>query len=301
MSERLIPQNCIEDTQLMFGGDEFAQKPDDVTSKEDLFKEWKEASAEIIRYKSGIVRPENSPSYRYPSGRRLIIKDELVMDTCEGPWGQAIVDNAFNHPSIQRLNPDYSLKVLERGAGLNIAGTRIVRKLMGRGSGEYHVIELNDDVANMAEEWKKRMEAQIRYDDEAHGSKYKIKIVIHRGEAREVSKKLADEGNKFNIIISDTYPLESDEKGVNDIEDMDVIKKLLYRENGVFGFFSYFPGMRLEGSSHLAAKQLELVQPHFEQIGVSEAHVKPPKEYVYLFNDGNPTRSLPVVICSGKK
>lgn len=264
-------------------------------------EEWRNAEATIVDYNGGMVRPENGASYRYDGGRRLVIKDEQVMDTCEGPWGQAVVDAAFDDPSIDRLDRTKTLKVLERGAGLNIAGTRIIDRLIGRGSGEYHVVELNDDVADLAEAWKADMEANIRDKERRQGIRYNIKIFIHRGDARVVARQLAEKGEKFNIIISDTYPLDDSETGVNDIEDIDVLKSMLYRDNGVFAFFSYFPGMEAEGDGHMAAKQLGIVRPHFENINFSDVGVKPPEEYRYLFNGGKPVRSLPVVICSKKR
>lgn len=55
------------------------------------------------------------------------------MDTCEGPWASATSAQAF-----ERLNlfPGQSrLKILERGAGLNILGTSIIAQLLGRGRG----------------------------------------------------------------------------------------------------------------------------------------------------------------------
>lgn len=270
---------------------------------EQVVTEWKNAPAEIVEYESGFVRPEGDSAYRYEAGRRLIIKNELVMDTCEGPWGQAVVDAAFDHEAIAKLDRTKTLRVLERGAGLNIAGTRIIDRLIGRGSGEYHVIELNDDVANLAEAWKQDMEEAIRKKGREQGLKYNIKIFIHRGEAREVSKQLAEKGEKFNIIISDTYPLDESETGTNDIEDIEVIKNLLYRNNGVFAFFSYFPGMdQNEGQAGFAVRQLSKVKPHFVEAGLkAEAMVKPPQDYTYLFRDGKPVRSLPVVICSDKR
>ncbi len=274
----------------------------DINPEDPLITEWKNAPAEIVDYPSGIVRPENGANYRYDAGRRLEIKGEQVMDTCEGLWGQAVVDAAFDHPVIDRLDRTKTLKVLERGAGLNIAGTRIIDRLIGRGSGEYHVIELNDDVATLAEAWKTDMENFIRDKERRQGIKYNIKIFIHRGEAKEVTQKMAEKGDKFNIILSDTYPLDKSETGVNDIEDVETLKKMLYRENGVFAFFSYFPGMEKEADdSHVAARQLSLIRPHFDRIEFSDADVKPAQDYRYLFNDGKPVRSLPVVICTTKK
>lgn len=265
-------------------------------------EDWRNAEATIVDYDAGYVRPEGEPGYRYEAGRRLVIKNELVMDTCEGPWGQAVVDAAFNHEAISKLDRTKTLKVLERGAGLNIAGTRIIDQLIGRGSGEYHVIELNEEVANMAEAWKQDMEEAIRKKGREQGLRYNIKIIIHRGEARAVTQELAEKGEKFNIIISDTYPLDESETGVNDVEDIETLKQMLYRENGVFAFFSYFPGIEAESEDgHVAARQLGRIRPHFGEIKVSDAGVKPPQDYSYLFNDGKPVRSLPVVVCSKKR
>ncbi|MBP6913309.1 MAG: hypothetical protein KBC00_01740 [Candidatus Levybacteria bacterium] len=278
----------------------------DLTSSIEL---WKNASAKVIGYPGGRITDRDGNTYRYGDGKRLLIEADnttmQVMDTCEAPWAVETVDQAFATKTIKGMNPKHKLRVLERGAGLNIAGTKVIDHLMQRGSGEYHVIELNQDVLQNEEfgvyAWKDIMMRSIKDKSERSGIKYDIDIVIHEGDAREVTQRLENEKKKFNIIISDTFPLEKTETGVNDIEDIATLTKILYSKEGVFTFFAYYPGMEDISGSHLSAEQLALLRPHFSNIAVSEAPVKPARGYDYLFNNGFPIKNLPVVICEGKK
>lgn len=261
---------------------------------------WRKAPAQIITYPSERVSQPDGTTYTANPGRRLLIGGIPVMDTCEGPWADETVALAFSVNKIRFLDLSYKLKVLERGAGLNIVGTRIINRLVGRGSGEYHVIELNDDVADNAEKWKEHMDETIAGFKIITGIKYDIKIFVHRGEARGVTRKLVlDEERKFNIILSDTYPLTEEESGINDIEDLDVISKGLYKE-GVFAFFPYdasSEGVTEDG--YVTARQSAMLRPYFPRRITSVADIKPPAGYTYLFHeDGTAARKLPVIVCT---
>lgn len=261
---------------------------------------WKNAAAEIVDYPAERVILPDETSYIAIPGRRLLINNVPVMDTCEGPWADKTVELAFGVDKIRFLNPTYKLKVLERGAGLNISGTRIINKLMSRRSGEYHVIELNEKVADMAEDWKAKMDTMIAEFQRTTGVRYDIKINVHRGEAKEVTRRLVrDEGKRFNIIFSDTYPITDGEAGINDIEDLDVVSEGLYKE-GVFAFFPYdaeAEGVTVDG--YVTAKQSAMLRQYFPNRVTGVAEVKPPTSYTYLFHrDGMPAKKLPVIVCT---
>ena len=272
---------------------------------------WRVAPARVIDYYPGTVLLPNGNLYRYPAGKRLevsLVPEEFipVMDTAEAPWAVATVNAAFSSDPIDRLDPRHKLRVLERGAGLNITATKVIDHLVQRGSGEYHIIELNEQVLNNPEwgtkAWKKRIDDILRLKSQQQGIKYDIDIQIHEGEAQEITKQLAADGKKFNIIISDTFPIEPEEQGINDIADVDVLTQVMYGE-GVFAFFAYYPGIEKEiEGSHIAAKQLGLLRPKFGNVNVFEVGVKPPRDYPYLFTEESvPVTRLPVVICRDKK
>lgn len=278
-------------------------------SAESPVEHWANAEALIKNYDAGSVGVPNTRFYyEYPAGRRLVINNEQVMDTCEAPWAAATVENAFASEGIRNLPRPYKIRVLERGAGLNIAGSRIIQKMMGRGSGEYHVIELNKKVANEARRWKEIQMSQLNHYEQQQGLKLDIDIKIHEGDAVEVTKELVAQGirerKKFNLIISDTFPITPKEKGMNDIADIETLKKGLYGgAEGVFTFFAYYPGWD-SGESRdiqIRVKQQMLLDRHFNQVNFDSVEVKPAAGYTYLFNNDKPVRKLPIVTASYKK
>lgn len=227
------------------------------------------------------------------------------MDTCEGPWGKIAADKSIEDASWSDFrDPRRTFRILERGAGLNISGTRLIRRLNEKdGPSEYHVIELNEEVADRAEEWREEQLRQLAMITKHQGIKSGIKIFIHRGEAKEETARLVrEEKKKFDIILSDTFPITKAEEGINDIIDIDVIKEGLTR-NGVFTFFAYHPGAEnIEENNDLLIRQLNRVSPHFKTTGINNADVKPAKGYDYLFRpDGTPIRRLPAFTCIGKR
>lgn len=261
---------------------------------QETIEQWKTTIPELIDYKGGLVHLLDGRVYRYRSGRRLIINGEQVMDTCEAPWAQATVDGLFFLESKEHPNKSRKLRVLERGAGLNISGTRIIQKMIERGGGEYHVIELNEGIYEETLKWRER---QLDYlnDMRRHTGLYiPLTIKVHFGEAREVSRRLMeDERLKFDIILSDTYPLEPQEEGINDVIDIDILRKGL-RRKGLFGFFTYKPGETFLDNIFNAEM---LVGKYFRTILSSTSYVNPPLDYTYLVDkEGVPIRKLPVLI-----
>lgn len=265
-----------------------------------LIERWRKAPARIDSYLAGSVIMKDGSKYRYPKGNRLVItptpnEEVQVMDTSEWLWASEIVEAAFNAESIRRLPQNFKLKVLERGAGLMIVGSRIIDHLMRRRSGEYHIIELNKEVLHNpiwgVYAWRQKQMDRIAEISREKGIPYDIDIIVHEGDAIEETQKLVDSGKKFIIIIGDTVPLKPSDSGVNDIVDIDVTKRALNR-GGVLGFFAWDPQHLVEQGA-LTARQLGILQPHFSQIQISSADIKPPPSYTYLFG----VRSLPVVTC----
>lgn len=262
---------------------------------------WAREPAMIAPYQGGVYEPPAGEPYSYPQGRNLIIAGNTVMGTCEGAWASKTVEMAFAQPRIHFLPENYKIKVLESGAGLNMTGDAFIQRFRARrAGGEYHVIELNHDVAESTRRWRAAKLNQLRNARMMYGADPDIDIIIHEGEATEVTRKLIEEdGMKFNIILSDTFPLTEEQKGVNDLQDLATIKKGLYKnEEGIFAFYPYFPGFEQErGDGFLTARQAAIMREYFPFRRTDVAGVNPPPSYTYLFDsEGVPTRRLPVVI-----
>ena len=255
---------------------------------------WRSASEGIMEYEGNNATDKDGNTYWYGPGLRLLIGDPEkgeaieVVDSCETPWAVATVDRAFEELRLK----SGELRVLERGFGMGIIARKVIQNLIPRG-GSYTVIELNRKNAEYAMSW--RGKEKIGLTNIAVGmpaTKPNIAIEIIEGEAYEETAKLAESGRKFDIIISDTYPLTEDEQGMNDLQDLDVLKRCL-EPNGVFTFFVYFPG----SPDEMAYKQAAMVTRHFANYSGSRVNVNPPPDYKYLQTATGPIRSLPVVIC----
>jgi len=266
--------------------------------KEQRIKWWRTAPEKVITYRSGIVKDNDGNFlYRYEGGSRLLIGDETkgeaiqVMDKCEIPWAEATVNRAFEELGSKSGQVD----VLERGFGMGLTAKRVIENLVPRG-GSYTVIELNEGDADHARRvWKPTQERSLRGIGRGRGmrsTQLNIAIEIVEGEAYEETRKLAEAGKKFDLIISDTYPLTEDEQGMNDLQDLDTLKHCL-EPNGIFTFFAYFP----ESTEDVAYKQINIITRHFRDYTVSRVSVNPPPDYKYLQTTTGPVRSLPVIIC----
>lgn len=258
---------------------------------------WKNAPEEVIKYEGGFARDQNGNCYRYENGSRLLIGNKEtgeaieVMDKCEAPWAEKTVDSAFE--GLGTINRP--INVLERGFGMGYTATRVIDHLVIHG-GTYTVIELNaKDAAYAREEWKKDQESGIETRTRSRGASNGhrlINIEVIEGEAYEETAKLAEKGEKFDIIISDTFPLSEDERGINDLQDLETLKRCL-KPGGVFTFFAYFPG----STGGVVRKQENRIVRHFRDYTVSSVTVNPPPDYKYLQTDTGPVRILPVVVC----
>lgn len=307
---RLTPAKFVRSVNFMSNHNEgegrMGMGMEEPTPPVNPIEAWRIAPAQVVNYPQERVATADGSIYFTPEGKRLMIGDTPVMDTCETPWADKTIELAFSVDQIKRLPGNYKLKVLERGAGLNITGTRIIQRLMGRGlttsgSAEYHVIELNEDVADMAEQWKGEMDRMVTSIKAQMGTKFNVDIFVHRGEAKEVTRRLIlGEGNKFNIILSDTYPLTREEKGINDIEDLDVISRGLYKNSeGVFAFFPFYKGSEeIAEDGYMASTQSAMLRPYFPHRITAVADIKPPTGYTYLFRGGSAVRKLPVIVCT---
>lgn len=274
--------------------------PPEAVLSQPLIERWANAPVLIKEYPGGTFT-QKGRSYVYQPGRYLEIEENQVMDTSEGPWAFETSVQAF-----ERLNlfPERNrLKILERGAGLNILGSCILTQLLGRRKGDYHVIELNKEIVASTQRWKQDRDEYFKYQNTNYFSNLDITISIHAGEAVQVTKELVeDKGERYDFIAADTFPIDPSQKGFNDIEDIDTLKKALTK-NGVFTFFPYFPRTENpEDDAHLRSRQLDQIRKHFKTIKITEIPVNPAPHYRYLFQpNGKPVRSLTVITCMDKR
>ncbi len=285
-------------------------KGKDELSERFLIEQWRKAPADIEPYGAGKVDLPNGVSYEYREGKRLTILGKQVMDTCEYPWASETVNFAFDQ--LTHPNSSQPVRVLEMGFGLGITANRVIEQLKGRGlKGEYKVVELNHQVYLSALAWKKRKEDEFEEDDRIQpGSRPNIQIEVIEGEANQEARRLlreigSSENQKFDIIISDTFPLREEDQGINDIKDVPTVVRLLH-SGGVFAFYPYVPTTvsKADTEDGLTSKQRSLVGPYFDHISsryTREQPINPPKEYKYLFRKSGAVRSLPVAVGVGPK
>jgi len=272
---------------------------------------WKKEPIHVIDYPSGVAQDGR----RYPEGRRLIISGEQVMDTCEIPWCKTAVDDVFQgirlDPSLHDENEHSNslkppLRVLERGHGLGISGRFIIQKLISLGyPSTYTVVELNHMVANSARNWKESLEHGLQ--SLAYGlvdTLPQIHMQVIEKDAYEATEDFIKNGDKFDIIFSDTYPLTEAESGANDIGDIDRLKKCL-SPNGRLAYFgldldsSHFDSDTYERTGGISGSYKMFIENHFNQTRRHSVAVNPPPDYLYLHKDGIPIRRLPAITCIG--
>ena len=237
---------------------------ENLSPREALAERWQNARPLLYRYPAGRVTDSKGNVIRQSQGVRLLILNQEVMDNCQRPWTNATVDNAFSALDLSRnrsSNPKktYDVQVLERGFGLGMIASRIMIYLNQR-SGSYTCIELNEKIARYVDTTFRNNQdkiAQLKATSIQGGiakdAKY-IPMTVIRGDAFEETAKLAEAGEKFDIIISDTYPLSEEEKSVNDLLDLEQLIKCL-APDGVFAFFGFHTGS--EGGMN--AKQRNMI------------------------------------------
>ncbi|MFH1186606.1 MAG: class I SAM-dependent methyltransferase [Candidatus Levyibacteriota bacterium] len=252
-------------------------------------EEWRNAPVEIIKYDAGAIIINNGDSSRlitYAAGKRMVIGEKQVMDTCELPWVKKTVDEAFKQTANRRKEQGLRNKpidVLDVGFGLGLVADEVLKRKVGN----YTSIELNKQVLQRAGRWKKRMEKQD----------VQTKIEILPGEAGTILNELVEDGKKFDIIISDTYPLIKGEAGFNDLKYMDLITMLL-KPSGVFGFFPFYQDAAEGTEGKLTHEQAEEITKYFDRYTRDSASVRPSKDYKYLQTSKGWVLELPVVVAS---
>src|SRR5258708_16101638 len=111
---------------------------------------------------------------------------------------------------------------------MGITAEALLHELSERGKGEYHGVELNRGVYSYANNvWRSRW---LEHNKTAPEPEPKVKISLTLGEASDEARKLAEKGEKYRIIISDTYPITESQRGVNDLLFLDDIVKLLTKD-----------------------------------------------------------------------
>lgn len=253
------------------------------TERLRLTKEWRDAPRIITHHPPVLDKDGN---LLFPKARELTILGHQVMRDCEAPWARDTVEHAFEGMRFDRQNPP---RILERGWGLGITSSFILQKLIGIGKGTYDIIELNRQVAGDAKKWARSAIEDIRkMTGQIPAAEPEIEIVVHEGDAYEITRQLAIQSRQFDIILSDTFPLSKEEAGINDIKDAEHIKQCL-SPDGRFTFFAYYPG----SPGFLAQRQLDILNRHFKKIHVHQVDIDPPPDYKYLQG----IKTLPVVIC----
>ena len=283
----------------------YSAQRENLSPREALVERWKNAPNKIRKYPAGKITGSSGETlYEYSQGARLLILGEEVMDTCQKPWANRTVDNAFYALDLKysrnatSSTTKYDVHVLERGFGMGIIAARIMLHLTSR-RGSYTCIELNEETARYTDKtWRNRQNQIARLlaksmpGGTARDAKY-IPMTVIRGDAFEETAKLAQEEKKFDVVISDTYPLSEEEKSVNDLLDLEQLVKCL-NPDGVFAFFGFHTGS--EGVMN--ARQRNLVDKYFNNALTTWVQVSPPPDYKYFNPQSGPVRRLPVIICT---
>ena len=277
----------------------YSSQRENLSPREALVERWKNAPFKIHKYPAGKITGSSGETlYEYSQGARLLMGDETkeevieVMDSCDTPWAFATVDMAFKELGAK----DRPVKVLERGFGMGITARRVIQNLVAHG-GEYTVIELNEENAAYARQWRTSQEYSLtRMTHGLQDSRPNISIEVLDGEATEVTGMLQKAERKFDIIISDTFPLSEEERGMNDLLDLDILKHCL-ESGGVFTFFAYYP----ESNGGIKELQMSAIRKHFSEYREDEVEVNPPPDYTYLQSSKGPIRKLPVAVCKNPK
>lgn len=266
---------------------------ENLSPREIAIERWKNAPMQVHHYPAGKVTDLKGNTYEYSQGARLGIGDQLeVMDSCQRPWIKETVRLAF-----KALGPRENVRVLERGFGMGLIAGRIMDYLRLQG-GSYTVMELNKQVAEFVQ--KKWIPKQIQIEETRTtsmlGGRFEKSNVIFeliKGDAVEETQKLAKSGRKFDIIVSDTYPLSENEgEGMNDLVDLETLVRCL-DPKGVFAFFGFHTG----STGSLGPRQRNMVGKYFNDDETTFVTVNPPPDYKYFNPLTGPVRRLPVIIC----
>jgi hypothetical protein len=280
------------------------------SERKKLVEEWRDSPAEIHYYWGGKYNDSKNNPHEFTSGSRLFVgeKKNEVMDTCQRPWCESTVYGLFNGftGSLAPLEEKEPVCLL-RGFGQGEQAQIILNELMVRGRGELHIIELNNDIVETMQEFlaesHKIILPKFRY-----GLQTKIQITIHIGDAYQITENFLEEGKKFDVIISDTYPLSSEESSLNDILDIENQVKCL-KPHGRFSFFAYSRD-HLPNATGLTDEQRKRIDPHFETVLVKNyvaqiddplKGIGVPPDYKFLQMEDGPVKFLPVVICTDPK
>jgi len=268
---------------------------------EDVITQWSTAIPEYQTYKAGTFEYPVGSFYDFPAGIKMIIKqngeEREVMDSCEAPWSLL---------TARELSDGFKkgpLKIIECGFGLGILSTAMMWELAGIPSDkphEYYIIELNNEVVKQAQQWAKNIIPiilRMTPPGLPHIKPPEIRITIIHGEASTELNKLAQspkQKDTIDLIASDTYPVETTTKGLNDLGSLPAVCALLKPLTGRFAYYPYTPGPQRE----IQRIQEELVDNFFRKSTKNWADVNPNPDYQYLRKeDGLPVRRLKVMVC----
>lgn len=275
-----------------------------------LVDKWKYCSAEKVSYDPGEYR-DSKGIHKYRGGIRLYVGKENyeVMDSCQRPWCEETVNGLFRgfEDSLSPL-AEQKPTVLLRGFGLGEQARLILNELIVRKAGELHIIELNKKIVNTYVRDFFRECIRVMYSDSRYNLEQKIKVYLHYGDAFQITEQMAKEEKKFDVIISDTYPLSKTERSVNDVIDIDNQIRCL-KPKGRFSFFSYSKNYK-PNETGITDLQQAIVTPRFDSINIKphlaridnpSKGIGIPPDYKFLQTDNGPVEYLPVVICAGRR
>ncbi|PWU15542.1 MAG: hypothetical protein C5B49_11675 [Bdellovibrio sp.] len=166
----------VHKSGLLYATDTLGPLYATLTSREELLAHdktatWREAKAKFVRNGAG--------------EEELYIEGLQVMSEFEAPYMREIAREVTIHGG----------KILNVGFGLGIIDREIEALRDVTDISEHHIIELNDEVADRAESWRK----QQRYPE---------RIFIHRGHWQDVVRELARAGILFDGVAYDAFPLK---------------------------------------------------------------------------------------------
>lgn len=172
----------------------------------------------------------------------LKIFDLEVMSDFQKPYMKALAKNATMHGG----------KILNIGFGLGIVDTYIEELRSTREITEHHIVELNEHVFTMAEEWREKQPN-------------KEQIFLHLGNWEVVLLDLQKKEYVFDGVVYDAYPLEIDEICRDSVSFLySLIKfKLVKEYSGIITFYLD----TIDGMS-------EKFQSYLQALGVNEIQVK---------------------------
>lgn len=216
-----------------------------------------------IPYKAGTGKDGNP----YGSGEILYVGPYQVMGDFEKPWCEALSDEMFNG----KRGP---LAIFEAGFGMGKLSEYNLEKLKKRRGGKYYIVELNKQIYNEdLVPWAQKQELINNNPEMPH-----IEIIPIHGEAGEVLRRKELKGVYFDLMFFDTFYLQENHKGINDLISLDDSVSHL-KLGGKYGFCPSHEGNQI---ASIDPYQYALLSKHFGSYSTRIVKVIGPKECTYM-------------------